>query len=500
MKITKISPSKALLTEIQPLERLELRKLLSYANTAKAYLVKRHVNNHVWKTRNFESWDAKYEELKAAVNTTLVFNDGDGDYVRPGSIPYILEKMDAEVVDLCSYPVPKPIAWARKLPFNLYPYQRISADKLVVVKHGNVELATGAGKTAILMQICKDTGFTAAIIVPSKSIFLELVEKFEHHFGKPLVGKFGNGTKKIGKRFTICIGDSLTNIKKGTPEWDWFSNLQMVIVDESHSIACETLEEVTHGVLAQVPYRLFLSGTQLRGSGDTKLLQSIIGRTVHELSTQEAVAGKFICPHEFRIVRLPSSNPNFQTGDALEMKRVHFLNNTNILKFAAKLANAEAKLNNRGTLILVDELSQVAYLAKLMEVPFVLAHSEARKERLIELQISKVKPQESVEKFNKGEAKVIIGTSCIGTGTNLFPTHNVINLQGGSSEIKTRQASVGRGIRFLEANPFKIDCPPKDRAIIWDFDVTGIKIMEIHLKKRIAYYEMSGAPIKYLKL
>jgi hypothetical protein len=41
-------------------------------------------------------------------------------------------------------------------------------------------------------------GLKTAIIAPSKSIFNELLTKFEHHFGKGKVGAFGAGKKKLG--------------------------------------------------------------------------------------------------------------------------------------------------------------------------------------------------------------------------------------------------------------------------------------------------------------
>jgi superfamily II DNA or RNA helicase len=500
MKIKKISPAVALIVEISPIERFEMVKLLSYANTSAAYLVKRHANNHIWKSRNLYSWEAKYDELKAAVNTTLIFSGDDGEYIRPGSIPYLQERLNIEVTDEVVYPTPKGIPWAKPLPFSLYPYQSESVKKLIAEKHGSVSLATGTGKTACLLQACRDTGFRTAIVVPSKSIFLELVEKFEHHFGKSKVGTFGAGKKKIGKQFTICIGDSLTNVKPDTPEWEFFSGLQMILVDESHTFASETLEEVCHGVLADVPYRMFFSGTQTRGDGSEKLLFSVIGKIVHTLGTAEAVQGGYIAPHEFRVVKVKSSNPNFQSGDPLEMKRVHLLNNMNIMAFAAKLANSEAKVNKGQTLILVDELSQVSALAALMQVPFALAHAEVKKERLAELGIEKVNPSESVEKFNRGEVMVLIGTSCISTGTNIYNMTHTVNLQGGTSEIKTKQGAVGRSVRFAKANPFSNPHAPKSKTVIWDFDVDGMKILERHLAKRIEYYEQSGSKIAFLKL
>ena len=374
----------------------------------------------------------------------------------------------------------------------------VDSDNLYLM--GDFTVTHNSGKSACLLSICRETGFRTAVIAPSKAIFNELVEKFEHHLGKGNIGKYGDGKKKIGKKITICIGDSLCNLNRDSEEWKFFSGLDMICVDESHSWGSDTLEDCSHGVFSEVPYRFFFSATQTRGDGGIKLLQSIIGPTVHSLTTKEAVDGGFILPHDFRIVKLESSNPNLAGTDPLEIKREHFLRNKNIANFSAKLANA---LGERGeqTLILVEELSQVATLAKLLKVPFGYAHSESKKERLAQLGLEKVDVAEQIERFNKNEFKVLIVTSCGHVGVNIFPATNTINCVGGASEIKTRQAAIGRSIRLPEANPYAHLCGPKKKCTIWDFDVVGNYVLERHLEARIACYQDSGEGlIKYVKL
>ncbi len=427
-----------------------------------------------------------------------MWTDNGRPYIRPGSIPFI-EGKEWNIQSKVQYPKFKKIPWAKPLPFQLHPYQEESWDALLAHRHANVALCTGSGKSPIILKVCREAGLSAAIIAPSKSIFYELKEKFEYHFGKQYVGAFGDSKKVLGKRFTICISDSLCNLKPGTKEYDFFSKLDMMLVDESHTFAAETLEEVCHGVLKDVPYRFFFSATQTRGDGTEKLLQSIIGETVCELSTGEAVEKGYIADHEFRVVAVRSTNLNYSGADPLEEKRVHFLRNQNIANFIAKFANADATINGKQTLVLVEEMSQVAALAKLLTVPFAYAHSEKNKDRLEELGLQKVDPAETVEKFNKNEAKVLIGTSCVSTGTNIFPTHNVFNWVGGSSEIKTKQGAVGRAVRKHEANPWKELCVYKDKAIIFDFDIVDVPKMAISLEKRLDCYKESNRPIKYIR-
>lgn len=498
MRITLTSPSRAYLSEYSTLEISSLEETLTFTNTSVAHDIKRHYNNFWLRSKDREKWEADLLGLKKRLKRTLVFKDNTGTFVYPGSIPYLND--GPIITSNIVYPIPKKVAWAKPLPFELYPYQEESWKLLLEAKHANVELCTGSGKSAILLKLCRETGFRTAIIAPSKSIFFELLEKFEYHFGKGMIGTFGAGRKRLGKRFTICIGDSIVNIAPGSEEWKFFSTMEMIAVDESHTWGAETLEAICFSVLANIPYRVFLSGTQTRGDGTKKLLQAIIGPTVYTLTTEQAVKGGYICPHDYRIVSIESSNPNFNSQDALEMKRAHFLRNRNIAAFAAKLANAEALLYKKQTLILVEELSQIAMLLPQIKVPVAIAHSETKKERLQELGFEKVDPSESVEKFNKAEALVLIGTSCISTGTNIYPTHNTVNYQGGASEIKTRQGAVGRSVRLGKQNPWANRCVEKVKSTIWDFNVFDIEIMTRHLDDRISYYNESGSEIKKIKL
>jgi superfamily II DNA or RNA helicase len=498
MRFSIVSPTKAYVLDADSAAIEELRRALTYTNKSAALLVKRHYNNKNWRHTNTASWERRLEELKLDVQRTCVYYDSAGTYIRPGSIPYL--DIPHTVENFVPYPTPKGIPWHKPLPFQLHAYQTISATELIKIKHGNVELCTGSGKSAILLKVYRETGFKTVIVAPGKSIFNELIEKFEEHFGKGKIGKFGDSKKKLGMNITIAIADSLANIKPGSPEWEFFSTAEMFCADESHTWGAETLDAVAHGVLADVPYRMFFSATQTRGDGSERLLYSIIGKTVHTLTTEEAIKGGYICNHSFKIVEMNSSQPNHKAFDPLEQKRVHLLGNDNIAEFIARLANADAKMNKRQTLVLVEELSQIAVLVSKLTVPFAYAHAESKKDRLEELGLTKVKPAESVEKFNKGEAMVLIGTSCISTGTNIFPTHNCCNWVGGGSEIKTKQGAVGRAVRKMSSSPYINNNAPKEASVIWDFNVADVPLMVKHLEERIGYYKDSGTEIKYIKL
>lgn len=498
MKLVIESPTKAFIAEASETEVKYLKDSLTYTHSGNQYLYKKHLDNFFFRSRNPIKWEETLEELKKKLKFTLVFEENGRQFIRPGSIPYL--DMDIQVETKVKYPAPKPIKWKAPLPFVLHPYQELGWQLLLKEQHGNVSFCTSAGKSATILKLCQELGLRTAIVTPSKAIFLELLEAFEHHFGKDNVGTFGNGSKKIGKLFTVCICDSIANIKPDTEEWEFFSNLDALMVDESHTFGAETLEEISHGVLANIPYRFFFSATQTRGDGTLKLLQSVIGRTVHTLSTKEAVQKGYINYHEFTLIELGSSDPNNMPRDPMEMKRVHFLRNRNIADFIIKFCNTVCPVTGEQVLVLVEELDQISYLASKLKVPFVYAHAESKKARLEELGLEKVKTRESIDKFNRNEASVIIATSVAHVGVNIYPAHHTFNFIGGKSEITTKQAVVGRSVRKLSSSPYKDKCKPKPVSRIYDFIIKDVDLMKKHLAQRVEYYKESGTAMKIIKI
>lgn len=534
IKANIVSGSKAILVFSSDEEAKKVETFTKYRNKSIEFQYKRHMKNRRWSSYDPEGWKTHGELLKSKIEKSVMFEENGQFCIRPGFLPYLEEKFEIEITNSIVYPKPRPFPWYKRMDMVPYPYQSGSIDELIKIKHGNVELCTGAGKSLILLMISQKLGLKTVLMVPSASIFGEMVERFQHYLGQSSVGMIGDGKKKFGKNFMICISDSLANLKPGTKEYEEISKADVLLADESHTIPAETLESVCHGVLKDIPYRFFVSGTQTRGDGTEKLLHAIIGKTVYRLSTEDAILGGYISDHSFKIMPVESSNQTFYSQDALEMKRVHFLNNLNIASFTAKLANAAAQAKNESTLVLIDELSQAVSLIPFLQVPYALATSADDKVTILSvvLNLDKAKikkaikekpekldilinsmtdkqkqmfdlikesnPTEAVERFNKGEVKVLIGTSCISTGTNIYPTHHTVNWQGGTSEIKTKQGAVGRSVRKLEISKFADKHPPKAKSIVYDFHVKGVEIMVRHLKTRVSFYKSSGTMIEWI--
>lgn len=511
IKINIENPTKCYIEEYSSDDIARLSKALTYNDNSAMFNLQALKKNRWLQENKPHTFLARKAELEAKLKTCMLKFDTEKQkpWFHPGSLAY-LDKFNFSINNNLQYPEPKKVAWKKPLPFTLYPYQESSVNNLIEVKHGCVELCTGAGKTAIILKLARELGLNTVVITPSKSIFLEILKKFEYHFGKTNVGAYGNGKKKIGKRFTICVSKSLTMLKPGTEEYDFFANADVVIGDESHTLAAETLETVFHGVLNKVPYRFFLSGTQVRGDGKDKLLESIIGKKVFTLTTKEAIEGGYICPVKFNIIET-TSNSRSKVTDSIKSKRQHFLYNENIAEIAAKIANSSWNYGQESTLILVEELKQIQMVVEKLNVPFEYVHS-ASKADAAKFGLGTRKVDDAVEAFNLGHAKVLIGTSCIATGTNMYPCHNTVNWTGGNSEVKTKQGAVGRSVRILENSEFKDLHKAKPFSKIFDFKIKDTAMddekamkrifskIEKHLQNRISMYKETSDDIKYMKV
>ena len=494
MNIVINSPTKAYINNATPEELNVLKKQLSYKNSSVQYLISKHRKNRWWRNRDEDGWEFRLQELTDQLHSCLLNNDGNSYWVRPGFIPYI-KRLEFSVENNIKYPKLQSLSWKSNPEFDPYKYQSEAVEKLLKSKHGSISLPTGCGKSFILLMLAKEMGLKIVIVTPGKSIFNELLVEFQKRLGNSVVGGYGDGKKDIKKPITIAIGKSLTMLKEGSEAHKFFQKKEVMMVDESHTFAASQLEDVCHGVLEHVPYRFFVSATQTRGDGTEKMLHSIIGETVMEMSLEDAINQKYLCPLKFSIVEVISPS-TLVKKDPLECKRTHFLYNKEIAKLYANIANASWTHKKESTLILVEELRQIKMIIDLLKVPYAYVHSGSKKDAE-EWGLETVKLQDQVDRFNNGEAIVLIGTRAISTGTNMYPTHNTCNWVGGSSEIYTKQGTMGRSTRKLEISKYKNFHKEKLFTNIYDVRVKGQPVLEKQLEKRVVFYEESGGEIKY---
>ena len=527
-----INPSLAHLYNVsESIWETEFKKHLEYVNFEVQGMLTRHTINYEWKQRNISTWSRKKDELVSKLIVPLYKSSKHGKLYniscRPGSLHLLKQcKTKLHITETFQYPSQNPLVyeWTNDFPFKLHPYQNESIQRLPTQRHAHVEITTGGGKAAIILKIVKNSGLRCAVIVPGKENFKSLTSEFTKYFGSDKIGLYGDGKKVLNRPITICIGKSLSLIQKEkNPEaWTFFQSLDMMLVDESHTWGAQSMSKVCYGLLAKIPYRLFLSATQVRSKEVDNLLFSIIGPCVFSLTTAEAVRREYISYHRYEVYKDIPATTTAEQEEALTkalhdtpmaIRRIAFLFNDTIAEIIMRRCLRDIE-KCKASLVLVDEVGQIGLLVeKLMRLDasfdvntIAFAHGETNAERLNKLGLPRntgKSMEAAVLSMNKGEKLIMIATGCVQTGASFFTPQTCYNFVGGGAKnrVKTLQGAVGRAVRKWTSNPYIAQAQEcverKESAVVVDFDVNQ-KQLKKHLAKRISYYGMSGTPIDYI--
>lgn len=309
---------------------------------------------------------------------------------------------------------------------------------------------TGLGKSHIIECLTKTIGLKTIIMAPSRSIAGQLYKQLQRAFGKKRVGLYGDGRKDFKKLITVGISASLTRVEKDSDAWKELSQAQVFIADESHLCPADTLASVCFGLCAAAPYRFFFSGTQLRADGAGLLLEAITGSIVFRMTVKEGVDQGYLAKPNFLVATIDSPS-QFMSDDHMDMMNVHYYRNPVLAKHAANIANKSIDLLGHQVLILVEHVDQLQYLLPYFKHEVGFAHGGLTKDNKdsVDPRFHDSDPDALVDRFNAGDLPILVGTSCISTGTDIRTPKTVIYLQGGQSEVKIRQA-IGRGTRLVD--------------------------------------------------
>lgn len=436
-----------------------------------------------------EAYNERLAELKANRVKSLLFQDDRGYWTYSGLAAPLARNLKAPLPEL-GYVIPAPqlIPWKDKPPFEPHPYQTAALEALLENGHAGVEMGTGLGKSLIIAYLLKRLGLQAVVMAPNISIARQLYEGedgkggLRAYFGRAAVGLFGDGRKDIGKLITVAIGASLTKVEPGTAAWKHFQGCHVFIADESHLCPAATLSKVCFGLVAKAPYRFFFSATQLRNDGLDMLLDAITGPIVYRKSVREGIAEGYLAKINTTMCRL-ASKVNFEHRDVNEMTRKHLFYNPAVNRMAGLFANRFVS-QGRQVLILVEELKQFTHLLPQFRHVAAFAHG-GDPEGVLPEEHRDSDVQAWVKQFNAGKLPILVGTSCIATGTDIRANQATIYLRGGASEIEVMQGAIGRSTR-LDKSVGKTSCD------VVDFDVYNVESLHRHARVRSGYYASVG--------
>lgn len=487
--------------DVSELDSKLLESHLTYIDKKVDYEIKRLKDAAHWYAGDREEeYQEQLASLKEQRKKVALF---EGVRTYSGLAYWLAEQFQTEVKVEYTLPESKALPYANKPKHTSRNYQSTAHDRLLdSAQKGprRVEIGTGLGKSTIIRMVVKSLGLKTVIMAPSRNIARQLFDDLSYHFGKKYVGLFGDGKKQSDKRIVVGIDDSLTKVEPGSEHWDNLSCAEVFIADESHLCPAETLAKVCLGLCRSAPYRFFFSATQIRQDGLELVLDGITGETVFEMTVREGVDQGYLARPHFKMVEIQSLSA-VHSKDPNKMTRHHLYYNSKVNSHAASLANMYVEKLNRPTVLLVEELEQFRFLLPYFKHPVKFAHGPLTKDtkKLVPAAYQDVDNDKLVADFNAGKFPILVGTSCIATGTDIQSVGAMIYIMGKSSEVKTKQA-VGRSTRggvnsfvyFPNGNQ-KVDC------IYVDYDVVNIESVHRHAQIRKGFYNEIYGPVETIK-
>lgn len=357
----------------------------------------------------------------------------------------------------------------RKTP-ELRPYQKEALEALDKNPRGVIEAITGSGKSLIIQELIYRKGLRTLLITPSSNILSIFEEKLSDVFGSRHVGILTGGKKQLDKPITISTYQSLPKIP---PEW--FQTVQMVITDECHHSAADTLYELNIKHFQKIYYRYGFSATFFRNDSSEMSLQGVLSDVIYKYNYQRATKEKYLCRVKFHIIE--NYNGVYCDNWREEVKEALTLNDKYNDMVAMLAKGFDAK--KIPTIVFVNEIEHGNQLHARIPNSVFICGNETRADN-----------KKTLADFNDRKFNVLIGTSVIGEGVDTVPAQIGILASGFKAESEVIQ-KIGRLLR---------PCEGKDRATFIDFMNIGTKYMNKHYKQRLRIYKSYKEPITHTKL
>jgi len=274
------------------------------------------------------------------------------------------------------------------------PYGEKAVQECLKFRYGVLEASTGAGKTVMAIDYITRRKSTALILVHSKELLDQWIERLKEFTDLTSIGSIGAGSNTVSG---VTVGIINSVYKRAVDLRDEFG---IVIYDECHrgmgSMWVMTINSM------RPRYHLGLSATPFRSDGMTTALYRLLGPKIHKVDPKELVqVGAVMNP---RVCRVQTEFNYYFHNDYSKMISV-LVNNAARNKEIVKAISHDVLKYKEPVMVVSDRVSHcetiLAYLNAIEGVRPVVVHGSIDRDERIE----------SLARVKTGDANVLIATA-----------------------------------------------------------------------------------------
>lgn len=390
----------------------------------------------------------------------LLLERGTPQRFLTGLLPLVLSKLKA-------WGFPKPVLVDRRIrpqgvPYahdwsllkrtkgfqSLRPYQTESVEIAILMGRGYIVIGTRGGKTAIMGELTFRLGVRTLILVSDKEMLYQVYTDLDDASILQDIGIIGDGKFRL-EDITVALPHTIAKrMEKDEALRDWLSQIEMLIVDECHSIKYITKDSMIIKIAKQCPayYRFGFTATEHReGSLHSAVMQSMLGAKLYDKNTKKLIAEGYVAQG---CVTMPSYQHARSYKNWEDARITGIINNAERNQLILQMTDDFLTLRQSGLLIgsYWTEQTQLLYNLLITDPRFtgkVIEYTDG--------EMGSNPRQDILTRFEQGDIHVVVST-LYKKGVDLKAMKGFLNASAGKDPIPVQQRA-NRPLTLDEGKP-----------------------------------------------
>lgn len=359
------------------------------------------------------------------------------------------------------------------MSYTLRPYQREATDQALwhLQNYGKpfvIQAATGAGKSLIIAELCKELDAPVLVLQPSKELLEQNYAKLMSYCeGTEGLNELDAGIYSASKKSKQIRKFTYATIGSIYKKPELFMDFKYVIIDECHQVNPKNLGGMYTSFLNAIncknvcgltatPYRLqqkyFKEDNRLFYTSYLKMINRIhpffFKKIAYQIETKELIDMGYLCPITYRTDDVDWTQLQINTtgADFTEESLERFWSDKRLKKLAHTIQMIDK--NCQRNLVFCSSIRQAQRAVDMLSDMGIGS-------ALITGKTPAYEREDAVNQFRRGEIKHMINVGVFTTGFDV-PELDCIVLARPTMSLALYYQMVGRGVRIDPANPKKV--------------------------------------------